>query len=145
MLRHQTGSLPPCERQIVEPHILQKPQPRYELLDDLPGDQLVAFRELTAQPLDKCQAVTDGQLRQLVDIHPPDGDRQTLRLEPLAVTGRAGPFSHIALNPALDTLRVGIVVTTREIGYDALHHRAMGSLLTLMVQVAYRDRLPRLP
>ncbi len=132
----------PRQSEIVQPDILQKTQPRQQLLDDLPGDHLVALGKLPGQPLDESHAVTDGQLRQLVDVHLPHGDGQTLRLEPLAMTGWAGSLGHIALDPALDPFRVGIVVAARQIGYDPLHHRTMGPLLALMVRVPYRDRLP---
>ena len=88
------GLAGPVDRQVVEADVDQEPEPGRDLLDDLAGDRGLALGQPARQRLDPGQGVGDRQGRDLPDVPPVDGDREDLRPEPLAATGRAGPADH---------------------------------------------------
>ena len=108
------------ERQIVEPDIDQKPQPRADLLDDRRGDLVLLPAELPRRRLDPGQRLADRQLRDLADMVAGDLYRQRLGPQPMAVAGMAGPAALIALELLADPGAVGLAIAPLHVRNDAL-------------------------
>ncbi len=93
------------QAQVAQAQLLQRAQPRHHALGQAPRRQLLLFRERAAglgaevalgDGLQQRRHLVQGQLRQRAYVHPAEGHRQRLGLEPLAAARRARPALHEA-------------------------------------------------
>ena len=100
------------QRQVLQPDVEQKAQPRLDFLEHLTRDRLFACAQ--RESVEEVRAVGDGQLAHLCDrlralLTRGQGDRQDFRLEPRALTHRARDVAHEALVALLHQLGFGLV------------------------------------
>src|SRR5207249_4398502 len=92
--------------------VLQKAEARADLLEDLAADGGLPLREV--QPVQELQRIADGLAGEVRDMDSADGDRQHLRLQARAVTGRARARRHVALQLLLRVLGGSLRVAAAE-------------------------------
>src|SRR5579859_1330972 len=104
------------QRQIIEPHVLQKGQPGANFLQNEPGDVHFFFSELHV--VQKIYRIVDTELADVHDGLAGDGDGQYLRLEPQPSAGVARFFLHKALDVGAHKVAFGFFVAALQIGND---------------------------
>lgn len=102
------GARGAVQREVVEADVHEEPQPLVDLLEDPLGDLLVAGVQL--EPAEEFGALADRHRGDLGDGLLHHRHREDQRLEPGALTGRAGHLAHIALEalPAGVALGLGV-------------------------------------
>src|SRR5581483_12314007 len=106
------------ERQVLEPDVLEEPQPLADLLEDAARDRLLALAE--GERGEEPGRLLDRQRADLVDRPPADADGQALRPEPPPAAAGTRPLGHEALDLEPGVLRRGLPVPSLEAAQDAL-------------------------
>ena len=117
------------EGQVRKPHVLQKLQPGIDLLQNLPGDEGLFFRQL--QVFQKLPCGGNGQIAELGDVHAPDGDGQHLPLQPLPAAFRTGSVAHEGFVHGLHGIGTGLPIAPLQTGDNALEGRGKGARAAL--------------
>jgi hypothetical protein len=145
----------PRQRQVLQPDVEQKAQPRLDFLEHLAGDRLLAGTQ--REPVEEVGAVRDGQLADLGDrlgavLTGRQRDREDLRLEPRPVALRARHVPHEALVAFLHQLGLGLVQFALQERQHAFEVGVVGTRAAVAVAVldvdllvtAFQDCLARL-
>ena len=121
------------ERQIVEPHVAQKPQPATDFLEHFGGDQRPGRVEI--ERAEEINGVVDGQMaslgqrsrRAITKLRMPRGDRHRagLRIQSLALALGAEHDLHVLFQLAQLHLAARVAVFVEQLGDDALELAAI--------------------
>ena len=111
------------QRQIIEPDIAQKAEPRLDLLDNLPRDQLFAFGKNGFIPAIQRghpgQRLRYRESANIKDIFFADGHGQCFRLQAFTLALQTRLSDHIALCFGAGIFRFGFPVKALHTRYDA--------------------------
>ncbi len=131
------------KRQVVQPDIHKEAEPLPDLLENRPGDHLVAHRQRLypvirpgCEPLRESQCLTDAQAGYLRDIPPRDRDAEALRLELRTLADGARLHGHIPLNLIAHEVRRCFRVSSLQVRKHALE-RGLEALSAML----HRDDL----
>ena len=128
------------EREVVEPDVEQEAEPRLDLLEDRPGDHLLAGPE--DEPLQELRAVGHRERADLGDrgVAPrlvPQRHGEDLGLEPRAGADRAGHLAHVALVALAGAVGLRLVEPALQERHHALERRVVRALAAVAVAVAH--------
>lgn len=125
------------EREVVETDVHEEAEPLVDLLEDPLGDLLVAGVE--AHPPQEVRALADRHGGDLGDglLHHRHGEHD--RLEPRALTGRAGHLAHVALEALAAGVALRLRVPPLDERHGALEGRRVRPLPPVPVAVADLD------
>ena len=132
------------ERQVVEANVEHERQPRADLLQDLPRDQLLALaqrRIVAREPLHPLDRLAHVHRRHALDVEAGNRDGEDLRPEAGALAGAARHRRHVALDLAADVVGVGLLVAALEVRNDALERRVPLVRVAAARGVLQRDRV----
>src|SRR5262249_11473814 len=108
------------QREIIEAHIDQKPQPLADLLEHAHADLVLLGVELRGQVGEPFSGALDAEVGDLRDILVGDSDTKRLRLEPRAMAGLAGNVGEIFLQVLARPVALGFAKSPLQIGNDSL-------------------------
>ena len=98
----------PGQRQVVQAHVHQEPQPGPDLLDQALGDHPLPLGQVDL--VEERQRVADRARRELGDVHTSHRHRQALRPKARAAARPARDLSHVLFQPVPLAVGVGLLV-----------------------------------
>ena len=106
-----------AQRQVFQPHRVQKAKPGTDLLEDLIGNALLLFGE--GQVLHELQRLSDRQLAEVVDGQAAHRDGQHFRAQSFSAAGGAGAVAHAILQLPAHAVGLGLLITALQIADNA--------------------------
>ena len=106
------------QRQVVEPDVVEEPEPCADLLEHLAGDP--RGRALQVQPVHPGEPALDGHVAHVGDGLAADGHGQHLGAQTAALARLARHLAHVRLVVLLHLVRIGLVMPAHERAHHAL-------------------------